>query len=131
MRTVIKNKTKTTMKTILKTITKAATAVALTLNIHTSITNSLPFGEGQGGAAYAATITVTNNSDNGAGSLRKAIADAANGDIINFSVTGAIFLTSEQLTINKNISIIGPGAASLTISGDGATRVFFYFRRNC
>ena len=36
--------------------------------------------------AHAATITVTNTNDSGAGSLRDAIATANNGDTINFSV---------------------------------------------
>ena len=44
----------------------------------------------------AATLTVTNLSDRGAGSLRQAIADAASGDTINFSVTGTITLTSGE-----------------------------------
>jgi hypothetical protein len=34
----------------------------------------------------AATITVTNINDSGAGSLRQALADANDGDTINFSV---------------------------------------------
>src|SRR4029077_8073767 len=38
----------------------------------------------------AATITVTNTNDSGPGSLRQALADANDGDTINFTVTGAI-----------------------------------------
>jgi hypothetical protein len=45
----------------------------------------------------AAIITVTNINDNGPGSLRQSILDAAPGDTINFSVTGAIRLTSGEL----------------------------------
>jgi hypothetical protein len=45
----------------------------------------------------AATITVTNTNDSGPGSLRQALANANNGDRINFSVTGAIALTSGGL----------------------------------
>ncbi|QTA87956.1 choice-of-anchor Q domain-containing protein [Desulfonema magnum] len=54
----------------------------------------------------AATITVANGNDSGAGSLRQAIAEAAPGDIINFNV-GTVTLTSEQLTLNKNVTIDG------------------------
>src|SRR5882724_227435 len=39
-------------------------------------------------STQAATITVTNTNDSGAGSLRQAIADAHDGDTIDFGVTG-------------------------------------------
>jgi len=75
----------------------------------------------------ASTITVTNTSDNGQGSLRQAILDAAPGDTINFNVTGTIALTSGQLVINKDLTIQGPGANLLTVSGNftDTNRVFF------
>ena len=65
----------------------------------------------------AATITVTNGNDSGPGSLRRAILiDASPGDTINFapSVT-TVNLTSDELVINKNLTIIGPGANRLTV----------------
>lgn len=74
--------------------------------------------------ANAATLTVSNTNDSGSGSLRAAIAAAAPGDTINFSVTGAITLTTGELLIDKNLTISGPGASSLTIGGGGASRVF-------
>jgi CSLREA domain-containing protein len=58
----------------------------------------------------AATRTVTNLNDSGPGSLRDTIAAANAGDEINFAVSGTIFLTSGQLTINKNLTITGQGA---------------------
>ena len=66
-----------------------------------------------------ATITVDTLVD-GTGvpgtSLREAIAAAAASDTINFSVNGTINLISTgQLTINKNLTISGPGANLLTI----------------
>ena len=42
----------------------------------------------------AATITVQNANDSGAGSLRQAIADAATGDTIEFSQAMTSTLTS-------------------------------------
>jgi len=75
-----------------------------------------------------ATLTVTNTNDSGAGSLRQAIADAASGDTISFNLSGCpctITLTSGELVINKNLTIIGPGASQLTISGNNASRLFF------
>ncbi len=74
----------------------------------------------------AATITVTSLADSGPGSLRDAIAAAAPGDTINFSLTlpATIMLTSGELLINKNLRISGPGASSLAISGNSLSTVF-------
>lgn len=63
-------------------------------------------------------ITVTDNGDSGAGTLRQAIADAAAGEEIQFGITGTIDLQSE-LAISKNLTITGPGAANLTVDKDG------------
>jgi len=71
-----------------------------------------------------ALITVINTNDSGTGSLRQAIADAASGEEIQFSVTGTITLTTGQLVISKNLIITGPGEAGLTIYGNNASRVF-------
>lgn len=77
------------------------------------------------GAARGATLTVTNNNEAGAGSLRQAIVDAASGDTIDLAVTGTITLTSGELVIDKDLNIVGPGASQLTISGNNLVRVFF------
>ena len=66
---------------------------------------------------------MTNLNDSGAGSLRQAIADASASDTIDFNVTGKIILTSGQLTINKDLTISGPGEDQLTISGNDVSRV--------
>jgi hypothetical protein len=69
---------------------------------------------------FSATITVTNTSDDGPGSLRFAIGSAVSGDTINFSLTypATITLTGGALEIgSKNLTIGGPGALNLTISG--------------
>lgn len=71
-----------------------------------------------------ATITVSNLNDSGPGSLRQAIGDAASGEIITFSATGTITLTSGDLVIDKNLRINGPGASNLTLSGNNSSRVF-------
>jgi hypothetical protein len=77
--------------------------------------------------AWAATDMVTNTSDSDPGSLRDVIASAGSGDAIKFAagVTGTITLTSGELLIDKDLTIIGPGARMLSISGNGTSRVFF------
>src|SRR6516225_655304 len=65
------------------------------------------------------TLTVTNNLDSGAGSLRAEIAAARSGDTIVFapSLDGkTITLTHNELDITKNLTIQGPGAGQVTVS---------------
>ena len=69
----------------------------------------------------AITRTVTTTNDSGPGSLRQAIADAADGDTIQFdpSLNGqTITLTSAELVIAKSITISGPGPALLRVSAN-------------
>jgi len=75
-------------------------------------------------SARADVITVTNTNDSGPGSLRQALADANDGDIIGFAVTGTIGLTSGELLVDKAITISGPGAENLTVNGNAKSRVF-------
>lgn len=79
------------------------------------------------GSANAATFTVTNLNDSGAGSLRDAVAQAnadTVADTVNFAVTGTIVLTSGQIAINTPMTIAGPGTGSLTIDGNANSRIF-------
>ncbi len=81
------------------------------------------------GSSLAATYTVTNLSDSGAGSLRQALIDSnANpgADVIDFdpSVRGTIALTSGELIIGDDLTLNGPGANVVTVSGNNASRVF-------
>ncbi|WP_376695176.1 choice-of-anchor D domain-containing protein [Wenzhouxiangella sp. EGI_FJ10305] len=77
--------------------------------------------------ASAAQFTVTNNNDSGAGSLRQAVLDAnasAGADEINFDAgVGTITLTSGQIEITDDLTILGP-ADRQTISGNGCSRIF-------
>ena len=79
----------------------------------------------------AATDTVTSLADDGtAGTLRSVINASSAGDtvIVASNVTGTINLTCTgagfgPLTISKNMTISGPGASSLAISGGGQCTV--------
>lgn len=67
---------------------------------------------------------VTNTSDGGPGSLRQAMS-APDAGTINVLATGTITLDFPLPIITSNLTINGPGAANLTISGANAHRVFF------
>ncbi|MFN3997653.1 MAG: MopE-related protein [Algoriphagus sp.] len=68
-----------------------------------------------GQAAFAKTIVVANGNDSGQGSLRNALEQAQDGDVITFSNVKEVTLTSVYLTINKNVTIKGDG---LTLRAD-------------
>jgi hypothetical protein len=70
--------------------------------------------------ALLSTITVTNDADNGSGSLRAALQSAVAGDTIDFarSAYGTITLSSGPLEVTTNVTIDGPGAKNLTINGN-------------
>ncbi|MFO1477873.1 MAG: right-handed parallel beta-helix repeat-containing protein, partial [Verrucomicrobiota bacterium] len=67
---------------------------------------------------------VTTLDDSGPGSLREALADAAVNDTIHFAVSGTIALTSGELSVPSSVTLLGPGAGALTVSGNNASRVF-------
>ena len=83
----------------------------------------------------AGTFLVTNTDDSGAGSLRQAILDAnaapgANNltfDIL-FDFPQTITLTTGELlfpdSADANVTITGPGANLLTVSGNSVSRIF-------
>jgi hypothetical protein len=67
----------------------------------------------------AATITVTSTADSGPGSLRYALASAADGDTIDASsITGTILLTNGELLVTNSVDIVGPGPDLLAVSGN-------------
>jgi hypothetical protein len=76
------------------------------------------------------TFTVLNFLDNGPGSLRQAILDAnaqPGADLIRFAPAardGTVALTSGELSITDDLTIEGPGANRLAVSGNDASRVF-------
>ena len=83
-------------------------------------------------ATRASTVIVDTLIDESDGScidgdcsLRDAIATATGGDTISFAVTGAIVLsdTLGTLTIDKNLTIAGPGPGAVTLDGNNSIRV--------
>ena len=83
----------------------------------------------------AATFTVINTNDSGAGSLRQAVLDAnaaASADTIVFdasfntlrTINLATLIAVSQADTVDNLTITGPGANLLTINASGTNRVF-------
>jgi len=69
-------------------------------------------------------LTVSSSADNGAGTLRQLIADAAPGDSIVIPADSEIVISSE-LTLEKNLSINGQGSTiRVENPGVSAIRVF-------
>jgi len=77
-------------------------------------------------------LVVTSAADSGPGSLRAEIAAAHDGDTITFDphifdfnpTDHTIKLDSDELEIHTNLTIQGPGATNLAISGGNQFRVF-------
>jgi hypothetical protein len=83
--------------------------------------------EGLEGRWLPSTLTVTSNLDNGPGSLRADVAAAQGGDTIVFSNSlkgQTIALTTGELLLDKSLTIQGPCAGQLAISGSNVSRVF-------
>jgi hypothetical protein len=79
------------------------------------------------GRDVPSTLTVTNTLDSGAGSLRAEVTAARSKDTIVFApgLEGqTITLTSGQLDITQDLTVQGPGAGLLAVSGGNNSRVF-------
>ena len=94
-----------------KLIRTLATGLFLALTVFTLVSAA------RGQTPLAGVIHVTNGEDDGAGSLRAAIRDAAPQSTIDFAFSGTVQLTSGELAIDKDLTITGPGATMLSIRG--------------
>ncbi|MBO9664814.1 choice-of-anchor Q domain-containing protein [Dokdonella sp.] len=92
-----------------------ALAIALTLGLSTPTPATSDTTAPQ---APAFVLVVTNCDDSGAGSLRDAVASAADGDTIDLTqlTCSTITLTSGEIVVpQKGLTIVGPGANRLSV----------------
>ncbi|CAB4609633.1 unannotated protein [freshwater metagenome] len=83
--------------------------------------------------ATAATFTVLNTDDAGAGSLRQALLDAntnSGADVVVFAagVTGTITLTTGQLEVTDSVIVTGPGSANLSVTAPTG-QIFYLYKQ--
>src|SRR6476646_9035079 len=74
----------------------------------------------------ATTITVINGNDSGPGSLRQALADAQDGDTINFDPSvNTVTLTTAELAIDKSVTLSGaPQMVTVARASQTEFRIF-------
>ena len=104
----------------------ALTLTALAAGCRTDVQPTAPLSPSSPRLALGATVIVTNTNDDGAGSLRQAVADAADGATIQFdaSLAGQTIVLSTQLElVDKSVTIEGPAAGGIVLSGAGTDRV--------
>src|SRR4030095_15690248 len=71
---------------------------------------------------------VTSTADNGAGTLREALANLCTGNTITFNIAGpgphTITLTTGELVVAKDVTINNNSGESISVNGNNASRVF-------
>ncbi len=75
--------------------------------------------------AGAAPLKVTNCNAAGPGSLVGAVSEATTGATITFATSCPTITVTDGIYIDTNLTIKGPGAANLAVSGDNSTTVFW------
>src|SRR5262245_12301127 len=74
------------------------------------------------GSASAATVTVTSTADAGPGTLRQALANANDGDLIRLPAR-TYAVTSSDLNVVDAVTIRGAGARSTVLQGNDSVRI--------
>jgi predicted outer membrane repeat protein len=100
--------------------------MAVTAGLVLALLGTLNSGVGTRRVRAFSVFTVTSTADSGPGSLRDTINAAASGDTVMFNLPlpATITLTTGAITIAQNLTIAGPGANLLTVSGNNSAQVF-------
>jgi hypothetical protein len=70
-------------------------------------------------------LILTKLEDSGPGKLRSALQNARSNDVVWLPFSGTITLSNALPLLTNALTIRGPGAANLTISGANSNRIFF------
>jgi hypothetical protein len=84
----------------------------------------MPHLEGLENRNLLSTFPVTSLADSGPSTLREGIISGDTTIVFAPGLHGTIKLTSGDLLINHSVTIDGPGQNTLSISGNGASRIF-------
>lgn len=107
-------------------ISAAFTASAITGSyVVTASVNGVPSANFNLTNYCPSSFIVTSGADSGPGSLRSLLGYACPGVTITFDQSVKLIqLTSGELPVSRAVSIVGPGAGKLTISGNNNSRIF-------
>lgn len=107
------------------TMTTPAARVGVAIALACALLMVVASAPGPVGAVACVVSVTTDGSPAPAGSLREKVEDPS-CDSITFSVPNGstIVLTNGELVITRNLTITGPGATNLTVSGNDTSRVF-------
>ena len=89
-----------------------------------SVSNSVGVASTADRSFVTGSVIVTTLADSGEGSLRDAVTQSFAVAPVSFAISGTIVLTSGELNITAPVSISGPGAPNLAISGGHNSRIF-------
>jgi predicted outer membrane repeat protein len=101
------------------TITLGLVALSASFTIPASAASAAP-------DASAVTATVTNCNDSGPGTLRQAVLDATSHEVVTFTTAPSCHTITLASTIDiaHDLTIEGPGAGTMAVSGNDAVGVF-------
>lgn len=81
-------------------------------------------------ASFSTTLLVTETGEFGPGSLPSIVGSANSGDTIKFKLTNLFMMIDSPIIIDKDLTIIGASAGSMTISPSNAIDKLFDIQNN-
>ena len=109
-----------------RTITLTAGAASGATQVTVTVTDSQRVQPSATFNVVVSSSIVTTANDSGVGSLRSVVASVAAGVTITFApaLSGQTITLLSAISLTQDVTIQGPGAGLLTLSGGGATQIF-------